>query len=121
MKKFMVIGLMLLICVPAFAQNRGSLPNVFASWYSVTATQETITFTPKSRDLAIHNGSTVPIAIDLKGGVIPNSLVDDGVASPSIFQLEGNTAISLRDYVTESISMVSGEGTASPVSVIITY
>jgi len=128
MKKGLILVLILLICTPVFAQmKRGALPNVFASWFSVTNTQTTITPPNNSRDITIHNGSTsTGIIVSLRGDTIPDSVVTGSYESasavlPNIFQLTANTAFSLSDFITSSISFTTISGTASPVSVIITY
>ena len=125
MKKFLPAILILLIVgitTPGLAQQRrGALPNQFASWYTVT-TSNTITFPFNSRDITIHNGSTVIVCVDLKGDTITSACVDDGSAIPSIVQLDANTAISLSDYITNAITLRSiDESSASPVSVVVTY
>ncbi len=124
MKKKIFLGLTILVLSLPFtvaAQSRGALSNIFASWYSVTTTQITITLPFNSRDITIHNGSTNAICVDLKGGTIPASCVSASGSNPSIIQLDGNTALSLSDYLTSAISLKAISATASPVSVVITY
>ncbi len=121
MKKAVIGLLMLLLATPVLAQNRGPLHNSFASWYTVTTAGTTVTFPYNSRDITIHNGSSVPIAVDIRGGTIPEGFVSASKLSPSIFQLTGNTAIDLRDHVTNSITLRTLGSSASPVSVVTTY
>ena len=125
MKKLLIVLVMLLMITPCvYAQNRGALTNVFASWYSVTTAQKVVTFPGKSRDLFIQNGSTVEMYVDLRGSTIPPGCVDgrDGSGiDVNVFKLDSSSQISLVDYITDSITLVSPEGTASPVSVIVTY
>lgn len=126
MKKFLIILVLVLIATPVFAQARGPLSNVSASWYTVTAAQTTITFPFKTRDLYIHNGDAADlVCVDLRGGTIPANCVTDLTADggfASIVQLPFGQAFSaLNDFVTESISLKSLSATASPVTVIATF
>ena len=120
MKKI-VLTLMLLALLNgrAFAGERGTLQNVYASWVSVTAST-TLTFPFNSRDLTIHNASAVDVIVDLRG----NTIDADGIFgfNNSTFQLQGDEIITLHDYVTGAVSFKSSTGAvASPVSVIATY
>ena len=120
MRKFLLTATLLLMTIPAQAQYRGPLPNVFASWVSVTQDSQTITFPGgKSRDVHIHNGSAVDVFVSLKGGTI----ADDGfVNTPnSTFMLNGTASATFSDLVVEAVSFKSTVGTASPVSVVVTY
>jgi len=126
MKKFLVIIAIVLMTTPAFAQARGALTNVYATWNSVTGITtvdmplKNATEKYKSRDVWIQNGSAVDICISLKGEAITGSCL---VGSPnSSFQLNGASQFFAQDFVTESITMISSTGAAaSPVSVVVTY
>lgn len=119
MKKGLILVLILMLfCVPAFAQRRGPLQNIFASWYTVT-TSQTITFPYNSRDLTIHNASAIDIVVDVRGNTIDTDFINDG--SATTFQLQGDEILTLRDYITDSISLMSAGASASPISVIATY
>lgn len=113
-----VFGLVLMFSLPAQAQQRGALTNVFASWYTVS-TNVTIDLPFKSRDLMIHNGSSVDVCVDLKGGTLTSAC--DSSDSNQVFQVDGDETVFFQDFVTDSISLGSSAGSASPVSVVVTY
>jgi len=120
-KKFIILIVLFLLCASqAFAQNRGVLTNVFASWVSVTAnTVNTVTFPANSRDIWIHNGSAIDVIISAKGTSIPASNYVD--TPNSTFQLDGASDLYLSDFITSAVSFKSAGATASPVSVVVTY
>ena len=122
MKRYlsMIMAILFLIPVTAFAQSRGALTNVWASWMTVSNTQTTLTPPSNSRDIWIHNGSAQDICINLDGGTIQNNCLSvDSVT----FQLDGASDFYAVDFVTGSISLRSASSTtnASPVSVVVTY
>ncbi len=120
MKKALALTLILmLVCVPAFAQNRGTLTNVFASWVTVTQANTTITPPYNSRDVWIHNASAVDISVNLRGETIETDGYSD--TTESTFTLNGTSDFYASDFVTDSITMRSTAAAASPVSVVITY
>jgi len=134
MKKFLVIGLMLLIATPVWAATRGELRNTYASWFTVTLTQTTVNmpFFDRanssrygSRDLFIRNGdASAQVCVDLRGGTIPGDCVTDDSTdggTPSIVMIEPLGFIDLEDYVTNGISLKTQGPVASPVTVIFTY
>ena len=112
---------------PAFAQSRGPLLNVWASWLSATVTEKVVdlpwrTTTERytSRDLYLRNGdSTNSVYIDLRGATtIPESVTS---TTNSIIQLDAGGEITLTDFVTDKLTFKAETGTASPVTVIFTY
>jgi len=130
MKKFFLALIVLtLLTTPAFAQNRGALTNIYASWVNVTAnSQKVFTLPNTSRDVYILNGdASNAICVDLRGGTIPNNCVTnlslDLQGTPGIIQIPKASDIHLlSDYITGAISVKAiGGATASPVTVIVTY
>ena len=118
MKKLLVFLMLVLMTVPAFAGKRGALTNVYSTWSSVTGST-TVTLPFNSRDLTIHNGSSIDVVVDLKGNTIDETYTNSG---NSIFQIQGDESITFRDFVTDKVSLRSETGVAaSPVSVIATY
>jgi len=121
MKKFLVVMLILMVAVPAFARSRTS--NTYSSWVSVVnETMTTITFPADSRDILIDNGSAVDVCVSLNGSTFGGSCYMS-VASTlhDVMQLGAGQQITLQDFITDSITIRSAAGTASPISVIITY
>ena len=131
MKKLFLVLAILILAVPAHA--RGPLSNIFASWYNVTTATTTITLPFQSRDVLIWNGSATALVISLMGESIPTddaaespAAADIGHVSasstrPTIIQIDDDKEIYLTDFRTSSITMRTITGTASPVSVIVTY
>lgn len=120
-KKILLTILILMMCSPVFAQARGALTNVFASWYSVTTATTTVRVPVKSRDVYIRNGDSSAICVGLTGSAMTTDSVCNTTFTNDLVQLDGDSEIDLRDFVTESITLGSLTGTASPVTVIITY
>ena len=129
MKKALLLGLAIIfIAAPVFAQSRGALTNVYASWYTVTSAQTTISLPIASRDVYIKNGDATAadaVCVDFTGGALDDSCVTNTSilgGMPSQIQIPGGTDIHmLSDYVTSAISLRALDGDASPVTVIITY
>lgn len=118
-KYFLLSAIIFGLFISQAESARGVLTNVFASWVSVTQTNQTITFPSPSRDVCVHNGSAVDVFVSLKGGTIAN---DGFVSTPnSTFMMNGAENLCWSDFKTEAISFKSTAGTASPVSVIVTY
>src|SRR3990167_1650800 len=124
MKKIGLIGLIgltvfliLIFSQPAYAQNRGALTNVWASWVSVTQSTVTMTLPSTSRDIAILNGSTVDICVDPTGGGIPGNCARRNGDAYYNFQLDGASEVYLTDFISTGISLRSTGATASPISV----
>jgi len=123
-RKLILTLVLILLAVPAFAQRRGALTNVFASWYTVETTLTTVPMPHKSRDVYVLNGtgSATDLFVDLRGGSLAHQLfVTNSTPNPSIIQLGAGDSIDLRDFVTDSVKLITETGTASPVTVIITY
>lgn len=115
MKKFLFIGLMLLMAVPAYA---GLKSNAYQRWLSVT-TETTITLPYTSRDVFIQNGSSIDICVNIIGGT-----TGDGATAcdePGAFQLDGASSLQIRDFRTDAISLKSTAAVASPITVLVTY
>ena len=116
MKRFIVfLCLILLSATIAYAQSSYTA-NSYQTWQSVTTTTQTVTLPYPSRNVFIHNGSATDICISLKGEAITPAC-----ASPGHIQLDGPGDLSLYDFVTDSISLRTISGTASPVTVLTTY
>ena len=124
MRKF--LGLLLvfmLIATPAFAQARGALPNVYASWVSVTnQALTTITFPANSRDILIENGSAVDVCVNLKGESFEQNCYQSVDSTlHKTMQLGAGDSFFAMDFVTSAITLRSAAATASPVSVVVTW
>lgn len=122
-----LIALVSLVCLsasPAWSEYKS---NYWASWASVNQTQVTWTWPYKSREINVHNGSSIPICVAFNGATI----VPDACTSPAgfgansgdnrVFQLGANQVLLLQDFVTPSITIKSAGAAASPVSVVVTY
>lgn len=122
MRKSVFILLFLLMPSVCYAQARGALTNVWASWASVT-TQATFSPPSNARDLWIHNGSAVDICVSLTGQTIQNNCYQSVPAGQhTVMQLDGNSDFYAADFITNSITVRSATGAAaSPVSVVVTY
>ena len=124
MKKVLLIIILVLSTNIASAQSRGIFTGVWASSYSIGTTQTTITLPFNSRDITIRNASTYAVCVDLRGGTITHTCRTSGdPLLARIFQLDGDTTLTFKDFATNSISfrVVAGSGTASPVTVIAIY
>ena len=124
MKKLLVTALAVLFLFPsiAHAQNRGVLRGLFASWYSISTDQTTITPPYDSRDILIQNNSDHDVYVDLFGGTINELFVDEVTATqPSITAIGAGQELALYDFITASVSLRSSIQTVSPISVVITY
>lgn len=125
-KGFLTLILIVSFASTAFAQARGALTNVFASYVSVNNnTNATITFPANSRDLFILNDSGQKICVAPDGGTIaltPSGYCVNSTNGNKIFQMATGTQLYLADYVTGSVSFRNTGGTAaSPISVVVTY
>lgn len=124
-KVFLALLAVVLIVSPVLAATQR---NTFASWYSVSNTQTTITLpdSHETESICIWNGGSVELFLDLQGGTISNAsgygYKDAGVVNPSIIGLDADANFCLDDFATNSISLrVDGGTSASPVTVILTY
>lgn len=129
-KLFLALIVLTVIATPAFAQRRGALPNLWASWVSATTTPTVMDLPLRnssdrftSRDIFISNGdSSTLVCVDLKGGAsIPHNCVTDSDDNPSIIQIKAGEDITLQDYITTGITLSTLTSTASPVTVVVTY
>lgn len=127
MKRVLITLLMLIgLSTTAFAEYKA---NVWASWASVTQTSVTWTFPYKSREINVHNGSSIPVCVAFNGATITQSCTSPtgfGVNGTQtndnrVFQLGANQILLLQDFVVPSITLQSAGAAASPVSVIVTY
>ena len=117
MKKFL-IGFMLLAFATVAHAERGQITNVFASWVNVSTTTTNIPLPYPSRDVQIFNSaSTQDICLGLRGETMDQTCT----ATNNLTQLAHGQSIQLFDYVTTNITLRALSGTASPVSVIVTY
>lgn len=115
-----ILFLCLLFQSSVYAQDRGALSNLYASWVSVApVVDQTYTFPNNSRDLCISNGSAIDIFVNLTGGEIGNDLVEGGTSH--VIQLDGPEQLCLYDYITGGITLRSTGVAASPVSFTVTY
>jgi hypothetical protein len=129
MKRALLAALILMMTASIAWAERGTLTNQWASWVSLTVgSQQTFTFADKSRDIWLRNGdASATVYIDLQGGTIVStkngvqSYVSASATNPSIIQLDPDSDVTLSDYQTNSISMITGHATASPVTVIATF
>ena len=123
MKKiFLTVLILCFLVQPAYAQ----LKNLFASWYTVTTTETTISLPYSSRSITILNqDSANNIAVSFDGTAIGSDLVDDpDTNTPAIIQLASGEDVTLDDFETKTIKLRLEQGgypNASPVSVIVTY
>lgn len=124
MKKYLSLIFLVIFMLPttAFAQARGALTNVWASWASVTG-QTTFSPPSNSRDLWIHNGSAIDVCISLTGQTIQGNCYERiAIGKHSVMQLDGASDFYAADFTTNSITVRSATGVAaSPVSVVVTY
>ena len=123
MKRILFLWLFLIpvLTTPVYAQSRGVLTNVYASWMNVTA-GTLITLPGTSRDITIINGdATDGICVDLRGNTITSNCLY-GAAS-TVVHIGAQTELSLYDFTTTAIYLkpVSAATAASPVSVVVTY
>ncbi len=122
-KKILATFLFLIgLSIPAHAEYKA---NYWASWASVT-TQVNWSFPYKSREVNVHNGSSVPICVAFNGATISDGCVSPNNTYPTtgdhrVFQIGANQILLLQDFVTPSISIKSAGAAASPVSVVVTY
>ena len=97
-----------------------STANQWASWATINS-NTTTTITPPftSRNVYINNGdSTDAICVNAKGGTVDNRCnSSEGIN----IQIPAGQSLNLDNYRTDSITMRSIGGDASPVSVMITY
>lgn len=118
-KGLIILGLIMLLPSVVLAQNRGALRNAFASWYTVSATAQTTVLMPfESRDIYIRNGDSDALCVSLNGSILDNSCTATKINQ--VIQLDGDSDLTLRDYVTDSITLRGVSAEASPVTVIIT-
>ena len=117
--KFIVFVLLLFTPFNVFAQNRGPLRNVWSSWVNVSTTQTKLEFPYPSRDVVIQNGSSTLVCVNIKGATIPSNCID--TTTNRIFQINDNSELTFLDYETSGITLKTTSGTASPVTVIVTY
>jgi len=124
-KVFLGLILMALLASPVYAAKS----NIWASWYTVVGTSETSISLPVETlggaDIeVINDASGYAICVSFKGEAIGSDCKDTSRGSnPTITMLDTNESLSLYDFVTDSIKLrtMDGSGSASPVSVIITY
>ena len=127
MKKMLsILGILILIALPCYAQNRGSFTNYYASFTSVTAnTNYTFNLPSNSRDVLIINDSGNKICVSPGGATINfNSLTGYCQTSDlkGILQMNTATSVQLFDYITNAITVRNtGSTAASPISIIVTY
>lgn len=125
MKRILVLALMLVCCSTAsFAEYKS---NYWASWANVSS-QITWTFPFKTREINVHNGSSIPVCVSFNGATITaaNSACTSPVGFASgldnkVFQVGANQTLLLQDFVTGSITLQSAGAAASPISVVVTY
>lgn len=126
MKRFLTTFLLLtFMSAPAWAEYKA---NYWASWASVTQTAVTWTFPFKTREVNVHNGSSVPVCISFNGATIlnnvctsPTSTAQAQYGDNKVFQIGANQILLLQDFVTSSVTLQSSATAASPVSVVVTY
>ena len=118
--KRIVLSLAVLLILTSFcqAQNRGALTNIYQRWYNVTTELTTITLPLNSRDVFIQNASTNSVCISLVGASISNTSC---IADEGVMRLDGDSDMYLQDFITGSVTLRTMTGTASPVSVVVTY
>lgn len=124
MKRFLITLLLtVFLSAPAFAEYKAGY---WASWASVTQTPVTWSWPYKSREVNIHNGSSIPICVAFNGATITSACTSPSgfgnvYGDNRVFQLGANQLLLLQDYVTPSITLQSAGAAASPVSVVVTY
>ena len=118
MKKIFLSILVILAATTQCFAERGVLTNIFASWTNVTTTAKNIPFPAPSRDITIMNGSTSDVCVALKSNATMEGVCD---ATNNLMQLDGGQSLFLQDIITDGIGLVTLTGTASPVSVVVTY
>lgn len=125
MKKLICsVLLILLLTTLAFAQARGPLPNVYASWFTVNSSSTIMTLPFNSRDVTIFNSSyRGDICVNLIGEAFTTPYDRCVTAtSTTTIQLASGESLILTDFVTNALSFTrAGTQNASPVSVIVTY
>lgn len=122
MKRFIYVLFMLLVLAStSYAQNRGPLTNIWASWVNVNTNQNTVlTFPFNSRDLIITNGdANDSICVDLRGNTIQNNSCY--AATNTVVQVGPSDTLYLSDFVTAAVTLQSSGNAASPISVMIAY
>jgi len=124
MKKVLItIGILTLLVTSAYSQQKR---NIYASWVDVSTTVVMIQFplypTPIIGDLFIYNGDDAnEICIDIYGNDILADCIASSQTNPTVFQLEAGDSLELYNIVTPGISFSSPDGTASPVSIVVSY
>ncbi len=121
MRKLILFLMVLLLASPAFAEYKA---NYWASWANVT-TAVTWTFPYRSREVNVHNGSSIPVCVAFNGATITNGCTSpvgfSNTGDQRVFQLGANQILLLQDYATPSVTLQSSGAAASPVSVVVTY
>lgn len=122
MKKLLLGILFLLVLIPFSYADSGYKANYWSSWASVT-TQITWLFPYNSREIDVHNGSSVPICVGFNGTPMNTSCTSP--ANPAgnfkLFQVGANQILHLEDLVQSSVTLQSMGAAASPVSVVVGY
>lgn len=122
MKKVLTVSfLLLMLCKFAVAQSFYSA-NIYERTFTATSTERTILYPLASRNISINNFDTThPICINLYGYSISNG--DTNCTDPNGIILASNQSIQLNNFAASGLTIkaVPGWGSASPVTVVVTY
>lgn len=120
MRKVFLLLLVLGLCICS-TQKAEAQYNIFTSWTTVQQqSTKTITFPYDGRDLWIQNGSDTIICVNLIG-IDPRLGGAVDCSSEGSFALDANNDLYLGYYSARSVKFSSFGGTASPISVVVTY
>jgi hypothetical protein len=120
MKKWFLVGLLVLASSPLFAASDLST-NTWASWANVT-TGTVMTFPVQSRQITIVNGDATAadaICVSLNGTTPTNGCISTG--TNGYFMIPGGQAVSLYNVVKNDVRFNIIASAASPVTVIVGY
>lgn len=113
-----ILLVLMLLLFPVVVQAQEYTANTWASWASVTS-QVNWVFPYNSRQVIIHNGSSIAICVSFgRSAVISPSCTD---AANDVFQVGSNATFIMNNLVRPEIHIHSAGAAASPVSVVVSY